>query len=303
MAKQVAAQQEPQFSQYMFNELYNNPAYAGVEGVTNLQAIYRNQWLGYSGTFDEGGSPITQVISFNTPIFRFRSGAGFQVVNDNIANQNTKQIMAFYAYHLGVFDGKMSFGIKGGLATQTIDWDDYRYVDPDDPLIQNGKESQMRPDLGFGVYYKAEKYFGGISLNHILKSKFDFDSDNLRNALENHMYISGGYRYELNYDVILTPSALIKTDFKTYAFDVSIVGTYREKFWGGLSYRQSEAVAALIGANVFKDNSLKIGYSIDYVISAQKAKKATSHEIMLSYNMPAITGGGKKVVRTPRFRH
>ncbi len=301
--KPVLGQQDPHFSQYMFNDLYNNPAYSGVMGVTNLSLLYRSQWLGYSGTYDEGGAPTSFLASFNTPIFRLRSGAGFYFVNDVIGPQNNIQFMGSYAYHLGVGNGKLSFGVRAGVYGQSIDFNKYRPVNPDDPLLLNGKESQYRPDMGVGIYYKAEKYFGGVSLNHILKSEFDFGSDSLKNALANNVIINGGYRYELNYDVILTPSVLIKTDFVSYSFDISVLATYREKFWGGLSYRQSEAVIALMGVNLLKDKSLKLGYSLDYIIQAQKAKQATSHEILMSYNMPAVTGGGKKIIRTPRFRH
>jgi type IX secretion system PorP/SprF family membrane protein len=297
------SQQDPQFSQYMFNDLYNNPAYSGVMGVTNLTMTYRSQWLGYTGTFDEGGAPNTFLASFNTPIFRIRSGAGFYFVNDVIGPQNNIQFMASYAYHLGVGNGKLSLGLRAGIYGQSIDFSKYRPVNWDDPLLLNGKESQYRPDMGVGIYYKAEKYFAGVSLNHILNTEFDFNSDSLKNALENNLVINGGYVYELNYDVILTPTLLVRTDFVSYSFDISVLGTYREKFWGGLSYRQSEAIIALMGINLLKDKSLRLGYSLDYVIQAQRAKQATSHEILLSYNMPAMTGGGKKVIRTPRFRH
>jgi hypothetical protein len=101
----------------------------------------------------------------------------------------------------------------------------------------------------------------------------------------------------------LRPSFIVKSDFNTYSFDVTLVGIYREKFWGGLSYRQSEAVIAMFGVSLLKDNSLQLGYALDYVIQAQAAKQKTSHEMMLSYTLPALSGGGKKVVRTPRFRH
>jgi type IX secretion system PorP/SprF family membrane protein len=303
VVKPVFGQQDPQFSQYMLNDLYNNPAYSGVMGVTNLSIIYRSQWTGYTGTFDEGGAPNSFLASFNTPIFRLRSGAGFYFVNDIIGNKNNIQFMGSYAYHLGVGNGKLSLGVRGGIYGQSIDFTKYRPVRDDDPLLAFGKESQYRPDMGVGIYYKAEKYYGGVSLNHILKSQFDFGSDSLRNALENNMIINGGYRYELNYDIILTPSLLIKTDFVSYSFDISVLGTYREKFWGGLSYRQSDAIVVLMGVNLLKDKTLKIGYSLDYIIQAQKAKQATSHELLMSYNMAAVTGGGKKVIRTPRFRH
>ena len=301
--KPVLGQQDPHFSQYMFNDLYNNPAYSGVMGVTNLSVLFRSQWTGYTGTFDEGGAPTSFIASFNTPIFRVRSGAGFYFVNDKIGPQNNIQFMGSYAYHLGVGNGKLSLGIRAGIFGQSIDFTQYRPVNIDDPLLLNGKESQYRPDMGVGIYYKAENYYGGVSLNHILNTQFDFGSDSLKNALVNNLIINGGYRYELNYDIILTPSLLVKTDFVSYSFDISVLGTYREKFWGGLSYRQSEAVVALLGINLLKDKSLKLGYSFDYVIQAQKAKQATSHELLLSYNMPAVSGGGKKIIRTPRFRH
>ncbi len=303
VVKPVLGQQDPHFSQYMFNDLYNNPGYSGVMGVTSLTMLYRSQWLGYSGTYDEGGAPNTFLASFNAPIFKLRSGAGFYFINDKIGPQNNVQFMGSYAYHLGVGNGKLSFGVRAGIYGQSIDFSLYRAVNPDDPLLLNGKESQYRPDMGVGIYYKAENYYGGVSLNHILNTEFDFGSDSLKNDLANNVIISGGYRYELNYDVILTPSLLVNTDFVSYSFDISVLATYREKFWGGLSYRQSEAIVALMGVNLLKDKSLKLGYSLDYVIQAQKAKQATSHEILMSYNMPAVTGGGKKIIRTPRFRH
>ncbi|NJN27944.1 MAG: type IX secretion system membrane protein PorP/SprF [Cyclobacteriaceae bacterium] len=301
--KPVFGQQDPQFSQYMFNDLYNNPAYSGVMGVTNFTTMYRSQWTGYTGTFDEGGAPKTFLASFNSPVFKLRSGAGFYILNDQIGPQNNLQFMGSYAYHLGVGNGKMSFGVRAGVYGQSIDFGQYRPNEVNDPILQKGKESQYRPDMGVGIYYKAENYFGGVAINHILKSEFDFGSDSLKNALANNLVINGGYMYEVNYDIILTPTLLVKTDFVSYSFDISVVGIYREKFWGGLSYRDSEAVVALLGVNALKDKSLKIGYSFDYVIKAQKAKQATSHEILLSYNMPAVTGGGKKIIRTPRFRH
>ncbi len=297
------AQQDPVFTQYMFNNVYNNPGYSGVEGVSKMTVLYRSQWLGYQGTFDEGGAPQTTLFTFTAPILRFRSGVGFYVMDDRLGPQNNLNIQASYAYHLVIGPAKLSFGLKAGIYSQTINFNEYRPIDPNDPLIGDGKESQYRPDMGVGVFYQAEKYFGGVSLNHILKSEFDFGSDSLRNPLVNHLNVTGGYNYQLNYDIVLTPSFFFITDFNSYTFDLSVIGTYREKFWGGLSYRNSEAVSALLGYSFLKDNALSIGYSFDYVLIAQKAKQATSHEIQLSYKLPVVTGGGKPIQRTPRFRH
>ncbi len=296
-------QQDPQFTQYMLNKLYYNPGYAGIPGAINLTALHRTQWLGYQSTFDGSGNPTTQVISANFPILKFNSGAGLHVVNDNLGALTNLEIQGSYAYHIAIRNAKLSIGIRGGVYTQTTDFDKYRWYDPDDPLRQSGKESQFRPDLAAGVYYRAEKYYLGISANHLMKSKFNYGNDSLQNALETHLYFIGGYDYQLNYDIVISPSLLVKTDLNTYSFDVSLLATFREKLWGGLSFRQSEAMIAMIGYSFLRDNSFRVGYGFDYIIKAQEAKNATSHEILLSYTLPIISSGERKIIRTPRFRH
>ncbi len=305
VSRGVIAQQDPHFSQYMFTQLFNNPAYSGIQGVTELSFVYRGQWVGYSPTFDSDGAPTSQLLSFDAPILGFRSGAGLLVVNDHIGVQNNLQILGSYAYHLGVGKGKLSFGLRAGVYSQTIDFDKYRYIDKNDPLLLQGKESQVRPDMSVGVFYKTEKYYGGVALNHIIKTKFDFGipSDSVRGALKDNMVITGGYLYEVNYEFTLQPSLIVETDFNTYSFDVSLLGIYKERLWFGLSYRLGEAMVGLFGYKFLKDKSLKLGYAMDYVIQAQAAKQKTSQEILLSYTLPAVSGGGKKVIRTPRFRH
>ncbi len=299
----LRAQQDPQFSQYMLNSLYYNPAYAGIPGATSFTAIHRTQWLGYESTFDGGGNPNTQVISANFPILKFNSGAGLHVVNDNLGALNNLEIQAAYAYHISVRNAKLSLGIRGGMYSQSINFDQYRWVDPDDPLRQSGKESQFRPDAAAGIYYRAPKYFLGASLNHLINSKFDFGNDSLRNALESHMYFTGGYDYQLNYDIMLRPSLIVKTDFKTYSFDISLMATFRENLWGGFSFRQSDAVTAIVGYSFMKDDSFSVGYAFDYTVKAQRAKNETSHELLISYTLPVLSSGERRIIRTPRFRH
>lgn len=297
------AQQDPQFTQYMFNTLYFNPAYAGIPGAVNITAIHRTQWFGYQSTFDGSGNPNTQVISVNAPIFKFNSGAGLHVVNDNLGALNNLEIQSSFAYHLALRNAKLSMGIRAGVYSQSINFDKYRWIDPDDPLRQSGKESQFRPDISAGLFYRSEKYYLGGSVSHLLKSKFDFGNDSLRNALEPHFYFMGGYDYQLNYDIILRPSLLVKTDFKTYSFDISLLASFKEKLWGGLSFRQSDAMIAMIGYSFTKDDALRLGYAFDYIIKAQEAKNPTSHELLLSYTLPVLSGGERRIIRTPRFRH
>ncbi len=296
------AQQDPQFSQYMFNTLYYNPGFAGVEGITKLTAIHRSQWLGYSPTGGGGGAPTTQVITFSAPIFKLNSGFGAQIVNDKQGPQNNLDAQATYAYHLGIKNSKLSFGLRTGIVSQTYDFDQYRAVEPNDPLLgKKGAQSQIRPDLSVGAFWRKEKYYVGLSFNHLIKSTFDFGVSQ-RNALVTHAYLTGGYFYEVNFDLKFHFSTIIQSDFTKTTVNIGGLAYFKDIMWGGLSFRSSESATLLLGYTLLKDKSLKLGYSLDYVISDQSAKSATSHELMLSYELPVNAGTGKKVVRTPRYR-
>ena len=299
------AQQDAQFTQYMFNHVYLTPAAAGADGVTRATALHRSQWLGYQSTFGDGGAPTSQLITFSTPIHKLKSGFGVYVLNDRLGPQNNLEAQAMYAYHLGIKESsKLSFGIKLGMYSQSLDYDMYRAIDPTDPFLldKTGKESQIRPDLGFGLMFRNEKFYGGLGFNHLLKSEFDFGVSQ-RNALENHMNFTAGYFYEVNFDLQINPTVLVKTDFNETSVDLAVIATLRNTMWGGLAFRSSEAVNLILGYAFLKDKSLRLGYSVDFIVKDVNAKENFSHELMLSYELPVIAGGVKKIVRTPRYRH
>jgi type IX secretion system PorP/SprF family membrane protein len=299
----VLAQQDPQFTQYMFNNLYVSPAYAGVDGVTQFTFFHRSQWAGYQSSFGDGGAPTTQMLSFNTPIYKIKSGFGAFISNDRLGAQNNTEIQTMYSYHLAVKDSKLSFGIKLGAYAQSINSDRYHPVYQNDPDIPTGgRFSQVRPDLGVGVFYRAEKYYAGFGVNHLTRAQFDFGKS-VRNALSTHMNFTAGYYYEVNFDLKILFPVLVKTDFKEYSFDLGLIANLKDKMWGGITFRQQEAANVILGYSLLKDKSLKVGYSIDVVIKDQQAKENFSHELMCSYQLPVAVGGGKKVVRTPRYRH
>lgn len=298
----LRAQQDPQFSHFMFNNLYNNPAYSGVEGVTKLTAIHRTQWLGYSGSFDRGGGINTQAITMSSPLLQYRAGVGMFIVNDNFEHLNNLQIQLSGAYHIAIKNSKLSIGVRSGIYSQTIDYEAYRAINPDDPLIGSGRDSQFRPDLSVGAFFQSEKFWAGLSFNHVIQNSFDFASDPTRNPLQNHFVLTAGYEFELNYETTIMPTFLARTDFASYTFDIGAVVTYQDKMWAGLTYRQQEAAIIMLGYSLLKDKSLRFGYAFDFTVIASDAKAATSHELMLSYTLPAVATSGKKVVRTPRFR-
>ncbi|MCF6352523.1 MAG: type IX secretion system membrane protein PorP/SprF [Cyclobacteriaceae bacterium] len=303
MSQLSAAQQAPEFTQFMDNKMYYNPAYAGVEGITRLSLLIRSKWTGYTGSFDAGGAPTTQVLTMNAPIYKLNSGFGAFIMNDNLGGLNNLALQGSYAYHVAVKDAKLSFGINAGFYSQSIDFDRYRPNDGGDPLILEGKQTQFRPDMGAGVFYQAKKLYGSISVAHLLNPSFNFGSDQLRNSLEPTIYIMGGYHYDITYNLELTPSLLIQSDFNQYLINLGAVIKYNNKFWGGITYKYLESASLIVGMSLLKSNALDIGYGFDYIIHNQQAKQATSNEIRLSYALPINPFGSRKVVRTPRFRH
>jgi type IX secretion system PorP/SprF family membrane protein len=297
------AQQDALFAQYMFNNLYMTPAYAGVDGVTRFTAVHRSQWAGYQSSYGDGGAPTTQMVTFNTPIYRLRSGFGMYVLNDRLGPQNNLEAQAMYAYHLGIKETKLSFGVKVGMYSQSINGRIYRYIDNGDPLIIEGKESQIRPDVGLGIFYRAEKYYAGVGFNHLLKNSFDFGRDSVRGALGNHIHFTGGYYYEVSFDLRVQLTAAVRSDLNKTQIDLGGIAYLKDTMWGGLAFRGGEAATLLIGYSLLKDKSLKLGSAVDFVVFDRDAKENFSLEFMLSYDLPVSINSGKKVVRTPRYRH
>jgi type IX secretion system PorP/SprF family membrane protein len=259
--------------------------------------------MGYQSSFGDGGAPTTQMVSFNTPIYRLRSGFGAYVMNDKLGPQNNLEAQAMYAYHLGIKETKLSIGIKAGIYSQSVNGQYYRYIDEGDPLIVTGKESQVRPDLGLGIFYRAEKYYAGVGFNHLLRSQFDFGADSVRGALENHINFTGGYFYEVSFDLRVQFSTAVRTDLNKTQLDFAGIAYLKDTMWGGLAFRQGEAGSLLLGYALLKDKSLKLGTAVDFIIKDRDAKENFSLEVMLSYDLPVNPGSGKKVVRTPRYRH
>lgn len=301
------SQQASQFTTYALNKLFYNPAYSGVEGVTKLTLTHRSQWAGYNPTFGLGGAPTTQLFSMTTPIFKYNSGFGAYVINDQLGPLNYVQAHGSLAYHIGIKNSKLSLGARVGAIAQIINSNIWEYIDQDDPELQgfSGRESEIRPDLSLGAFFRAEKYYVGISFNHLLKSEFDFEHSDITNPYVTHSYLMVGYNHQVNFDLKLAPSVLLQSAdfFNQWNFMVGGLAYYKEKIWGGVNFIQGEEVNLLFGYNFLKDQSLSFGYSFGYIVQAQEAKQPTSHEVVMSYSLPVNPGSGKKVVRTPRFRH
>lgn len=314
------AQQDAQFTQYMFNSLYWNPATAG-NNVDHIEfsAIHRSQWLGYSSTFDDGAAPTTQSFTVSMPFPRKEGkeggnhwGLGLSVVNDNTGLFWNVETQLGLAYHHELKSGKLSFGLSSGVYRQSLDASKLRFVEPDDPIapINGGDVSDMKADLNAGIYLNTTRYFAGIGASGLLGSEFAFNADNdsSGSALAVHMNFIGGYNFDISNNWKLTPSTIVKYAEKdNISYEVSLLATYNDgnadKFYGGFAYRDSEGPSAIIGAYFGNKKQFRVGYAFDLVMQGQNAKERTSHELMLTYRIAPMLIKIPGRIHTPRFKH
>mgnify|MGYP001169264009 CR=1 FL=1 len=295
------------FSHYMLNPSYFNPAWVGTGESAFVAFQYRNQWLGYSSSFDgDGGAPSTQLLTLNIPVNSVISGLGFNLSNDNLGPLNNIQGQFTVASKWNLSFGTLSVGVMPGFFSQTEKFDELRFNDPEDPLNVGARQTQLKADLNAGIFFqsKGNIYFGLSALN-ILEPSFNFginiDTVSFGNNFKRNYTGLVGTVININQDLVIRPSVLVRSDLVGFTYDLSALAVFKEKMWGGISYRRSESAILLLGYSLLEDNVLKLGYSFDYVVDEQDAKQPTSHEIFIRYDIPDLIFGGKKTVKTPRF--
>ena len=304
----VSGQNDPLFSHYMFNPSYYNPGWLGDVKSSFATFHHRTQWAGYTTSFDgSGGAPISQLMSFALPISGRLSTAGVNFIHDQVGIESTVKMQVGAAYTFDLKKGQLSVGMMPTLINRTLRFDELRFENPGDPLNTGTRESQSRPDLAAGVFYNSvDGFFAGIGVDHLLSPSLisiEASGSQISGKLESVYYFHGGKRMDLNRDLELVPTFLLKTSFGGYSLDVSGVLNYRQTMWGGLSYRSAESAVLLLGYNFLENKALKVGYSFDYVVQNQDVKRPTSHEIFVRYEMPSLILGGRKPVKTPRFSY
>lgn len=309
-AGQVAiAQQDPQFSLYMYNPLYYNPAAAGSEGVSRVQLTHRTQYAGYQtvGNGDASAAQSTQLLSYSMPLAKLKSGIGIYALNDKYGPSINQAVQLSYAYRLALKNGTLALGVQAGMFNKGYDFGQFRPSDPGDPLIPGGQINQFKPDLGAGVYYNTTDYWLGLSMTHLNKAKYEYVTDRSTDPSDSKAYLTAGYRLGIGYNIDIQPSVLVQystvSGFPGSAVAVNLLGTYDNRIWGGLGYRFNDGVMVTAGINLMRNNALRVGYSLDIVTSGTQAKSPTSHEILLGYALPTPDAKKKPIIRTPRFRY
>lgn len=287
------AQQDPQFTQYMFNLLALNPAYAGSADRVSLKALSRHQWVGFDG------APTTQTLTMHTPLPFESIGVGGTIMRDSHGPITQYTFMADVAYRIFMGDAKLAFGLKGGLNLFQGQFAELNPLVAGDQVFQQNVSTKLDPQFGFGVMYYSDRYFVGLSTPKILRTDF-FTTDSLAfvssPGQRPHYFLTGGYVFDMGVYHKFKPTALVKAvQGSPISFDVSANFLFYEKFWLGAMYRHQDAVGAL--AQYYITNDLTVGYAYDYPLSTLRNYSGGSHEIMLGFEF----GNKLKGVRSPRY--
>jgi type IX secretion system PorP/SprF family membrane protein len=276
-------QQDPQYSQNMFNTMSVNPGYAGSNDAICASLIHRQQWVGFDG------APVTSDFNVNAAIkpFKVNSGIALGVMKDKLGYDNDIDLKFAYAYRASVGDGKLGIGVgvevlnKSLNATWTVPESGGFTQPTGDPSIPKEKESATVVDFSAGVFYRTEKLYLGVSSTHLRQAEINYEVET-KPFLARQYYLTTGYTIALPNPLFeLQPSVFVKSDGKTTQLDLNTCVLYNKRFWGGLSYRLNDAVVGMVGVEL--SNGLKLGYSYDFTISDMHKNSSGSHEFMIGY--------------------
>ncbi len=271
------------YSQYMFNGLAFNPAYAGSRDAMSLSGLARMQWIGFSG------SPNTQSFSFHLPSFNRRHGFGFGIVNDQISYLGQTWVNADYAYRIPMGKVKLAFGLRGTVDIFRIAWENADFKDRTDQVAIDYPSQTFLPNAGFGIYLYSKSAYFGLSVPRILVNNFDsvvpdisLDGNGIR-GLRRHYFATAGVVLPAGEAIKFKPSVLFKyVGGAPYQLDLNLNTYFQDRFGVGVSYRTGDAVVGLL--DFFLSPQLRMGYAYGYPLSNLNGFTSGSHELMFGYD-------------------
>lgn len=284
------AQQDPQYTQYMYNTIQVNPAYAGSRGKTSIFGIYRAQWVGLDG------APVTAAASVNAPVGN-KLGLGLSFVNDKIGPMDDNAISVDFSYTIDIsYNYQLAFGLKGTADLLNIDFTKLNIYNPDDPGFQNNVDNQFSPNFGAGLFLYSDNTYVGVSVPDFLETKH-YEHNTTSVAKDRmHYYFIGGHVFDLTYNLKFKPATMVKaTKGSPLQVDVSANFLYDEKLTLGMAYRWDAALSALAGFQITKD--VFVGYTYDMETTRLADYNSGSHEIYLRFELVKK----HEKVENPRF--
>jgi len=277
-----SAQQDYQFTHYMFDNLSFNPGYAGITNSFCGTVMGRQQWAGFEG------SPTTGLLNVHAPVRLLRGGLGLTYINDQLGFEKNNIVRLAYSYHLaGIGPGTLGIGVSGGIVQKSIN---ATWITPDGTPAQNDAAinatgnassiSEMVADFNFGAFYYAPNMYFGLSVTHL--GQADMMDVNIQNV--HHYWLTAGYTHTFNPNLKLRPGLLVKTDAASTQIDLNANVLYRDMVWAGLTYRLGDAIAPMIGyQKKFDRATLRIGYSYGITTSQIKNYSNGTHDFMINY--------------------
>ncbi len=276
------AQHNALFSQYMFNALLLNPAYAGSNEVLSATAVHRNQWVGFDG------APQTISFSIHSPLNNKKVNLGLSVINDRLGITNRNKINAVYAYRIFLKKSSLSFGLQAGVDLIRNNWSKIQTTTAGDQVFTGQYSQQTIPETGFGIYFKHEKFYAGASAPDLITLK------KVSGLIYKPMLFTAGYLFSLSENFKIKPSVLVKyINNSPVELDANL-NAYYKNFGLGFSYRSNDAMVFLIQYNI--NMQFSAGYSYDLTTSKLGTFVKGSHEIMLKYEF-----GYKVNPQSPRY--
>lgn len=291
-----SAQQDPEYTHYMYNMSVVNPAYAtGTAAMLNLGGLYRTQWVGAVG------APKTFTFFGHTALSE-KIEVGASLISDDIGDGAKKEnnFYADFAYVLQLEGkNKLSFGLKAGFTSLQTNFNGFRFTDPATDLAFAENINVTKPNIGAGAYYFTDKYYIGLSVPNLLSSKHIEEKSGINafGSEQIHTFLTGGYVFQINDVFKLKPAFMSRfVSGAPVSVDITANVLYNEKFELGAAYRLNDAVSALVNINVTP--SLRIGYAYDYTTSNLGQFNSGTHEIMLLFDLDLL---GKGYDKSPRF--
>lgn len=287
-----AGQHTPLTSQYLFNGLVINPAYAGSRDALAANLTYRHQWVGFDG------APVTQMVSIHSPLGRRKLGAGLLVYNDRIGVSQETGVFTNHAYRIRFRKGKLAFGVGAGLTFLRSAWTQVAIQQANDIAFSADQRSAVRPNFSGGMYYHTKTWFVGLSSPFLMLHRYPAGSEGFslsQARADLQPMLTGGYLVELTREIKLKPSALIRYRRSSgVQADLSSNLILKDRLWLGASYRTGDAMVATV--EVLPTPQWRVGYAYDLGLSRLRTAHQGSHEVMLQYEF-----GFRIRVKDPRY--
>jgi type IX secretion system PorP/SprF family membrane protein len=288
------AQQDPMYTQYIFNLQAVNPAYVGSWQTMGFTALTREQWVGIAG------HPSTQTFSFQTPFSSQNVGVGFNATIDKLGSERRLMINLDYSYRVSLSENtSLRFGFKGGFTNYNNDLNILQAY-PDgisDPVLAGVMENKFMPNIGIGLFLSSSKYYLSLSLPKLVQNSFNDNPGNFSKMAEiREYYFMGGMVFNLSDNIKFKPTFMTKTTVGSpFQYDLSANFLLAEKFWIGGMYRSGDAVGVI--AQWIINKKFRIGYAADFTLSDLKHYHQGIHEVMISFEISSV----HKTYVSPRY--